>query len=207
MKTFFITQLFLFLALISLSPALFASSNCQSLYHSTPKAASQFKIARLNPTYTKELVSKIHKQFAYDPSVPAYKTVDKHIGKLSVKQTPGDEYFVAVGPNNEVLGGIGLYRAEAYGEKGIWIDWFFVERNTRGSGIGRALLQHAFDIAEKLREKNILLYTSNFTEEAAAQILYAKFGFKEIQRIRDEGKFDDIYGFPIFTLVLKYSKP
>jgi len=60
----------------------------------------------------------------------------------------------------------------------VTIDELIVAPNARGSGVGRALLDHAREIARNLDARRIELST-NRTRESYARGFYAKNGFSE----------------------------
>ena len=64
----------------------------------------------------------------------------------------------------------------------VWVAWFCVDPKARGRGIGQALIDHTVSRARNAGFNRIRLYTSTDPNEAAAQRLYEKNGFKEIRR-------------------------
>ena len=88
-------------------------------------------------------------------------------------------YWVAVDNNSQkVIGTTGLYcytydEAEAY-----WLAMFCVDPTCRGQGIGRKLLEFSIDKAKAADKKFLRLYTSTDPNEATAQVLYDKYGFR-----------------------------
>jgi GNAT superfamily N-acetyltransferase len=55
-----------------------------------------------------------------------------------------------------------------------WLSDVYVDRSARGKGVGKLLVRHIVEEAEKMGVKRLLLATDD------AQGLYAQFGFKDI---------------------------
>jgi ribosomal protein S18 acetylase RimI-like enzyme len=91
-------------------------------------------------------------------------------------------FDVYVDEANQVLGTIGLYRYNKDADEAVWVAWFCVDPKARGRGVGQALLAHTVAQAQDAGFSRIRLYTSTDPNEAAAQRLYEKNGFKEIGR-------------------------
>ena len=81
-----------------------------------------------------------------------------------------------------VLGTTGLYCYKNDATEAVWVAWFCVDPKARGRGIGQALIDHTVSRARNAGFNRIRLYTSTDPNEAAAQRLYEKNGFKEIRR-------------------------
>ena len=81
-----------------------------------------------------------------------------------------------------VIGKTGLYRYINDANEAVWVAWFCVDPKARGRGIGQALIDHTVSRARNAGFNRIRLYTSKDPNEAAAQRLYEKNGFKEIRR-------------------------
>lgn len=87
-----------------------------------------------------------------------------------------------------VLGTTGLYRYKKDSDEAVWVAWFCVDPKTRGRGVGQALIDHTVSRAQNAGFNRIRLCTSTDPNEAAAQRLYERNGFKEIGR--KKGIFD-----------------
>lgn len=86
------------------------------------------------------------------------------------------EYWV-VREDGALVAGTGLYGRN--GEPDVaWLGWYFVAPAARGKGIGRELLEWSIAEARRRGFKRMKLYTSTDPNEAAAQVLYEKLGFK-----------------------------
>lgn len=91
-------------------------------------------------------------------------------------------FDVYVDEAERVLGTTGLYRYIKDSDEAVWVAWFCVDPKARGRGIGQALIDHTVSRARNAGFNRIRLYTSTDPNEAAAQRLYERNGFKEIGR-------------------------
>ena len=97
-------------------------------------------------------------------------------------------YWVAVDDiSGKVIGTTGLYgyikdEAEAY-----WLGYTCVDPDFRGQGIGAKLVDFATEKAREAGKKFLRLYTSNNPNQAVAQILYDKRGFRITGEEQSEG--------------------
>jgi len=94
------------------------------------------------------------------------------------------KYWVIV--EDTVIATTGMYELledkDAY-----WAGWMCVDPEFRRRGLGRKLLEFVVDLAKKAGKKYVRLYTSTDPNEAAAQKLYEKRGFKEYKREPEPG--------------------
>jgi len=102
------------------------------------------------------------------------------------------KYWVVI-EDSQVIGTVGMY--EHVGDlDSFWGGWMCVDPRYRRKGIGSKLLEFGIDLAKKAGKKYIRLYTSTDPNEAAAQILYDKRGFKEYKREPEPNtKYERIY--------------
>ncbi len=91
-------------------------------------------------------------------------------------------FEVYLDEGNEVLGTTGLYCYKRDADEAVWVAWFCVDPKARGRGIGQELIDHTVMLARNAGYDRIRLYTSTDPNDAAAQRLYEKNGFKEIGR-------------------------
>lgn len=88
-------------------------------------------------------------------------------------------YWVAVDDSgSKVIGITGLYSYLEDGEEAYWLGYTCVDSENRGQGIGRELIDLAIEKAREAGKKFLRAYTSNNPEQATAQILYEKKGFR-----------------------------
>jgi GNAT superfamily N-acetyltransferase len=69
----------------------------------------------------------------------------------------------------------------------IWLGWYCVDQTHRGKGFGRAILEWTVATVKDMGYTTMRLYTTTDPNEADAQILYEKMGFKLIGQ-EDEGR-------------------
>jgi ribosomal protein S18 acetylase RimI-like enzyme len=93
-------------------------------------------------------------------------------------------FDVYVDEGNRVRGTTGLYRYNKDADQAVWVAWFCVDPQARGHGVGQALIDHTVARARSAGYNRIRLYTSTDPNEAAAQRLYEKNGFKEVGRMK-----------------------
>jgi len=89
------------------------------------------------------------------------------------------KYWVAIDDNtNRVVGVTGIYEKREDAKASCWLGWYCVDPEFRGQGIGTMLLDFAINEANKLKKRYLRLYTSTDPNDAVAQIVYEKKGFK-----------------------------
>lgn len=86
-------------------------------------------------------------------------------------------YYIARSSDGKILGTVGLYTEIKDAKDADWLGWFCVAKDSRRTGVGRALLQKMINRATERGKTFLRLYTSHAPDEAAAQILYEKMGF------------------------------
>lgn len=95
-------------------------------------------------------------------------------------------YWVAVDNREpqspQVVGLIGLYNHREDADEALWIAMFCVDPACRGQGIGKDLLNFAINKAKLAGKRYLRLYTSTDPNEAKAQTIYDKVGFRIIDR-------------------------
>ncbi|MFE1746617.1 GNAT family N-acetyltransferase [Coleofasciculus sp. H7-2] len=90
-------------------------------------------------------------------------------------------YWVAVDDaSQKVVETTGLYSSKDDKNEGLWLGWTCVDTAFRGQGIGRKLVDFAIEKAGSEGNKFLRLYTSNHPNQAIAQLLYDKRGFRII---------------------------
>lgn len=97
------------------------------------------------------------------------------------------KYYVAY-RNSVIIGTAGLYRQWNDPKNVIWLGWFCVNPKARGNGYGRAILEYTIGKAQREGSKIFKLYTSRDPNEAVAQILYEKLGFKITHEENEPGE-------------------
>ncbi|MDQ5962542.1 MAG: hypothetical protein QG653_349 [Patescibacteria group bacterium] len=99
------------------------------------------------------------------------------------------EYFVVKNtPSEKIIGVTGWY-TEATNEKDVvWLGWYCLHPDERGKGLGREILGWTISEVKMRGYKVMKLYTSEDPNEATAQILYEKMGFKLTREETREGE-------------------
>jgi putative acetyltransferase len=114
---------------------------------------------------------------------------------FSLRQDPGPDewrnqnrprYWIIVNNEDEVVGVTGLYRMEGDPSDVVWLGWYCVRPDQRGKGVGRKLLEWTIEKARSEGFKKLKLYTSTSPNEARAQELYEKLGFKLVGEEQEE---------------------
>ena len=77
-----------------------------------------------------------------------------------------------------LLGTTGLYQYIRDAAEAVWLAWFCVAPEARRQGIGSQLLDFAIEEARRTGLQYLRLYTSNRSNEAAAQIVYESRGLE-----------------------------
>ncbi|MES2006493.1 MAG: GNAT family N-acetyltransferase [Patescibacteria group bacterium] len=98
-------------------------------------------------------------------------------------------YWV-VSENGTVVATTGLYRYRGDKQGEVNLGWFCVAPEMRGAGLGRKVLEWTMMRAQIEGAKTLKLYTSNSSNEAAAQKLYESVG---LTVVREEPHGEYIY--------------
>jgi GNAT superfamily N-acetyltransferase len=144
----------------------------------------QFK--RLTDEYLLAASEVAYRVFYYEGNIPGEAFIASLTEKALTEFNKGKtekiitlEYWVAVDSDtNVVLGTTGMYSIEEDLIEAYWLGWFCVGHEFRGRGVGLLLLDFTIREATSRGKKYLRLYTSNHPNEAAAQFLYEKKGFK-----------------------------
>jgi len=103
------------------------------------------------------------------------------------------KYWVAI-EKDKVIGAIGIYTYKKDEKEANWLAWFFVDPNYRNKKIGSKLLDYIIEKTKEQKKTYLRLFTSSNPNEAKAQKIYDKRGFKitKIEKEVDKG-YDKIY--------------
>jgi GNAT superfamily N-acetyltransferase len=123
------------------------------------------------------------REFGYDERFEAHvagglTTYADALGAARDTGTPGPGRLWLAEDGDTTIGTIALMDA---GERTPQIRWFLVDPDTRGTGVGRRLLDLALDHAEDGGARHVLLWTVDGL--AAAQHLYTSVGFRCTERV------------------------
>ncbi len=92
-------------------------------------------------------------------------------------------FWVAV-DDGRIIGTTGLYTMTRDEGEAIWLAWFCVDPAARGRGVGKALMERSLEEACKQGKSLFRLYTSDVPNEAKAQFLYERYGFRVVRKKR-----------------------
>ncbi|HPG31874.1 MAG TPA: GNAT family N-acetyltransferase [bacterium] len=79
------------------------------------------------------------------------------------------------------------------------IAWFVVDKEKRGLGIGKKLLEYALEILDSRKDITVQTFASSIPEGDSARRLYIKYGFKD-----DKDGGNNPAGIP--TIIMKLNK-
>lgn len=157
------------------------------------------KIIPLTDRYLNQAIKLVYSIFP-DEDEPISLELSASVHKNSFQEYINDydddikslKYFIAIDAHDIVIGIIGLYTTKKDYQDTYWVGWYGVDFHERGKGLGLALLDHVIKIAKKRGKKNLCLYTSTDPDEAKAQYLYERNGFKITKRV-NKGDYDLLY--------------
>lgn len=95
------------------------------------------------------------------------------------------DFWVAISPDDEVHGIVGLYSMRKDRSDALWLGWFAVHPEARGKGLGGTLLRKAIEEARERDVKYLRLYTSDtdlIQGGDVAQEVYERYGLVEKSR-------------------------
>jgi putative acetyltransferase len=119
------------------------------------------------------VIKRIFEEFGID--IPGTVYTDPTTDHLSeVFKNPKSVYWVAK-ENGKILGGCGVFPTDALPEGYAELVKFYLTKETRGKGIGRALMEKCFDSARELGFTH--LYLESFPNLSKAVSMYEKSGF------------------------------
>jgi putative acetyltransferase len=112
---------------------------------------------------------------ANKPGTVYYDATTDHLFELF--QTPGSVYFIAEIDGN-IVGGCGIFPTEALPEGTCELVKLYLDKNARGTGLGKKLLLKAMDWA-KVNGYN-QVYLESMPELSKAVSIYEKAGFEKL---------------------------
>ncbi|MCF7844188.1 GNAT family N-acetyltransferase [Candidatus Gracilibacteria bacterium] len=99
------------------------------------------------------------------------------------------KYFVVKDFISEnIIGVTGWYTQKSDDKDVVWLGWYCLDPKERGKGLGKEILIWTMNRVRELGYKVMKLYTSTDPNEATAQILYEKLGFKIVDEELKEGE-------------------
>ena len=105
------------------------------------------------------------------------------------------QYFVVKNsPLENIIGVTGWYTQKSDNSDVVWLGWYCLSPQERGKGLGEEILKWTMDKVKEKGYKTMRLYTSTDPNEAVAQSLYEKLGFKIFNEELKEGeKYKTLY--------------
>ena len=94
-------------------------------------------------------------------------------------KAPGSVYYVAE-QNGNILGGCGIFPTEALPEKTCELVKLYLDKNARGTGLGKKLLLKAMDWAKVNGYDQV--YLESMPELSKAVSIYEKVGFEKLNQ-------------------------
>lgn len=88
--------------------------------------------------------------------------------------------FYIAEENREIVGSCGIYPTENLPEDTAELVKFYLTKNSRGQGIGRALMEIALEAAKQMGYRKI--YIESLPEFSKAVSIYEKQGFKHLDK-------------------------
>ena len=152
------------------------------------------KIVEISNEYFEQAINLVKLVFPYENQQEIELAFKGSLGDtagmawLKLKKCTSVKYFLAV-ENKEVIGTVGIYTNNEDDKEAAWLGWFCVSSEFRQKGIGKQILDYVINIAKEKNKKYFRLYTSDRSQEATAQILYDKLGFKTYKK---ENKDDEL---------------
>lgn len=105
------------------------------------------------------------------------------------------QYFVVKNPSTEkIIGVTGWYTQKSDNDDTVWLGWYCLSPLERGKGLGKEILKWTMGKVKEKGYKVMKLYTSTDPNEATAQSLYEKMGFKIIgEELKDGEIYKTLY--------------
>lgn len=116
----------------------------------------------------------------YSPSKVFHTSVEPQSNKewFAGRKLTMLENFVAYDESNKMIGVTGLYQRQEDQDDAVWLSWYCVDPKERGKGYGKAILEWTIEEAKRRGFALMKLWTTEDPNEAIAQKLYEKLGFK-----------------------------
>jgi putative acetyltransferase len=120
---------------------------------------------------------------SFDLNIPGTAYFDPQLSSLAqfYKQQSNAKYWVAVNEQDEVVGGVGI---APFGQKtGICeLQKLYITPEAQGIGLSKELMKVALDFA---KEHYTYCYLETLKKLQAANFLYIKLGFQQLERALD----------------------
>lgn len=142
---------------------------------------NKLEIRPIQPEDNADLASVIRSILEeFDAAKPGTVYTDPTTDNLfELFQTPQSAYFVAL-LNDEIVGGCGIYPTKGLPEGCTELVKLYLASVTRGKGLGKALMERCFEIAQQKGYTEIYLET--LPELHIAVGLYEHMGFEYLEK-------------------------
>ncbi|MCM3538249.1 GNAT family N-acetyltransferase [Priestia endophytica] len=121
---------------------------------------------------------------SFELNIPGTAYFDPQLSSLShyYQQQQNAKYWVAVNAQDEVIGGVGI---APFGQKKevCELQKLYISPEAQGKGLSKELMKVALDFA---KEHYTCCYLETFKELQAANFLYVKFDFRQLEKPLDE---------------------
>lgn len=143
-----------------------------------------FRPIPLTLNLTEEAIALVQEIFPYESKDDIRLAIRSSVdAKLAQQRTekwdcPWNCYWVIQNDQLEIIGVTGLYELGEDRQVADWVAWFAIRPDARGQGLGKLLLQYTIEQVQNRQKKYLRLYTSSHPNEARANLLYEKNGFR-----------------------------
>lgn len=123
---------------------------------------------------------------SFELNIPGTAYFDPQLGSLAefYKQQPNSKYWVVVTDKDEVVGGVGI---GPFGQNPevCELQKLYISPTAQGKGLSKELMKVALDFASKHYK---YCYLETFEKLKAANSLYLKFGFRQLEHGLEESE-------------------
>jgi putative acetyltransferase len=135
-------------------------------------------IRKEDDPFIRDIITSVMTEFNADPKTTVLG--DPSIHKMfDTYQVPGGSYFVAV-EDGKIIGGCGIRQLDGSTQSICELQRMFLLPETRGKGIGKALIEKC--IAAAREEGFDQMYLESLSQMTSAIALYKKTGFRLIDK-------------------------
>lgn len=149
-------------------------------------------VETLTEPYLERTCAVVDACFPHEPVHPdltVRESLDKcHHLRQSILKEYGEpldriDFWIALDTDNDrVVGTSGLYYDMRDEDEAVWMEWFCVDPEYRGRGIGVALIDKAISEALRRGKAFLRLYTNEEATPTVAHAMYAERGFRVMHK-------------------------
>ena len=97
------------------------------------------------------------------------------------------QYFIMLDTTKDkVMGLTGIYSEVGDSDDMCWLGWFCIDKEYRGQGLSKKLLDFSIERAKQLNKKYLHLYTYDSREYIPAMKLYEKYHFTIYNKVKKD---------------------